>query len=47
MEVKIGNTKQPLFDGTKPDRLYYSEFGDTYNTENNVLHYGEEIQDHK
>ena len=29
VEAKIGNAKQPLFDDTEPDRVYYSAFGDT------------------
>ena len=44
VEAKIGNTKQHLFDGTNPDRLYCSDFGDTGDDDANMLHYGEEIQ---
>ena len=44
VEAKIGNAKQPLFDGMEPDRVYYSAFGDTDNTDENVLPYGEESQ---
>ena len=43
VEAKIGNTKQPLFDGTEPYRVYYSAFRDTGDTGNNLLPYGEEI----
>ena len=44
VEAKIGNAKQPLFDGSDPDRVYYSAFGDTNNADVNILTYGEEIQ---
>ena len=44
MEAKIGNAKQLLFDGMDPDRVYYSDFGDTKDSDDNVLPYGEEIQ---
>ena len=44
VEAKFGNSKQPLFDGMDPDRVYYSSFGDTEDTDNNVLPYGEDIQ---
>ena len=47
MEDKVRNSKKPLFDGTDPDRVYYSAFGDTYDADKNLLPYGEEIQDHK
>ena len=47
VEANIGNSKQPLFDGTDPDRVYYSTFWYTKNSDNNVLTYGEEIQDQK
>ena len=40
VEAKIGNAKQPLFDGTEPDRVYYSDFGDTKYSEDNLLPYG-------
>ena len=43
-EAKIGNVNQPLFHGTDPYRVYYSAFGDTKNSEDNLLTYGEEIQ---
>ena len=26
IEAKTGKSRQPLFDGTDPDRLYYSDF---------------------
>ena len=39
MKAKIGNSNQPLFGGTKPDRVYYSAFGDTNDADNNLLHY--------
>ena len=35
VEAKIGNYKQPLFDGTDPDRVYYSAFGDTEDADDN------------
>ena len=44
VETKFGNNKQPLFDGTDPDRVYYSYFGDTDNADKNLLPYGEYIQ---
>ena len=47
VEDKIGDSKQPLFDGMDPEIVYYSAFGDAGNSENNVLPYGEEIQDQK
>ena len=47
VEAIIGNAKQPLFDGTDPDRLYYSDFGDTNDSDKNFLPYGEDIQYHK
>ena len=36
-----------MFDGTDPDKVYYSAFVDTFNADNKVLHYGEDIQDQK
>ena len=44
LEDKIGNGNQPLFDGTDTDRLNCSTFGDTGNSYNNLLSYGEQIQ---
>ena len=44
MESKIVNAKQPLFDGTDPDRVYNSDYGDINYDDGNVLPYGEEIQ---
>ena len=46
-EAKIGNTKQTLFGGNKKGILYYSDFGDTNDADDNVLPYGEYIQDQK
>ena len=43
VETKIGNSKQPLFDGTEPDRLYCSTFGYTDNASYNLLPYVEKI----
>ena len=40
MEDKIENAKQPLFDGTDTEILYYSDFGDTKDAEDKVLPYG-------
>ena len=47
VEAKIGNAKQPLFDGTDPERVYYSAFGEIDDADNNVLPYGEQIQEQK
>ena len=47
MEDKSGNDKQHLFDSTYPDRVYYSDSGDTDNYDDNVLPYGEDIQYYK
>ena len=47
VEAKIGNSKEPLFDGIYPEIVYYSAFGDTKNADDNFLPYGEEIQDQK
>ena len=47
VEAKIVNADQTLFDGTDPDRVYYSDFGDTDDAGGNVLSYGEYIQDQK
>ena len=47
VEAKIGNSEQPLFNGTEPDRVYYSAFGDTNDADKNLLPYGEYIQDQK
>ena len=46
VEAKIGNAKEPLFDGMNPDIVYYNAFGDNGNADNKVLPYGEESQDH-
>ena len=43
VESKIGNSKQSLFDGTEPDILYCSAFGDTNNAVEKSLTCGEEI----
>ena len=40
VEAKIGNAKQPLFDGTDPERVYYSAFGNTDDADNSMLPYG-------
>ena len=29
VKSKIGNYKQPMFDGMDPDRIYHSAFGET------------------
>ena len=47
VEAKNVNSKQHLFDGTYPERVYCSAFGDTDDAEYNVLHYSEDIQDQK
>ena len=47
VEARIVNSKQPLFGVTYPNRVYYSSFGDTDNADDNVLSYGEDIQDQK
>ena len=47
VQAKIGNSKQPLFDGTEPYILYYSAFGDTDDADDNLLPYGGNIQDQK
>ena len=31
VEAKTVNSKQPMFDGADPYRVYYITFGDTYN----------------
>ena len=36
VEAKIGNAKLSLFDGTNPDIIYYSDFGDTGDAEKNL-----------
>ena len=41
VEAKIGNVNQPLFGDTDPDVLYYSAFGDTDNSNDNLSPYGE------
>ena len=33
VEDKVVNYKQPMFCGTDPDRIYYSSFGDTDNSD--------------
>ena len=45
VDAKIVNAKQPLFDSIDPDRVFYSYFVDTYNSEKNVTPYEEDIQD--
>ena len=47
LEAKTGNSKQPTFDGTDPEIVYYIAFGDTDDSDDNVLPYGEEIQHQK
>ena len=37
---KIGNSKQPLFDGMQPDRVYYSTIVDIEDAEVKLLPYG-------
>ena len=44
VEAKIGNAKKYMFDGMDPDRVYYSGFGDTNDSDNNLLHYGKDIK---
>ena len=44
VEAKIVNAKEPLFGGTDPDRLYYSDFRDTDDADDTVLPYGEDIE---
>ena len=45
VEDKIGNSKQPLFGGTDPERVYYSDFEETDDADDNILTYGEDILD--
>ena len=47
VQVKIGNTKQHLFDVTDPYRVYYSTLGETEDSDDSVLPYGEYIQNNK
>ena len=47
VEAKIVNSKQPIFDRTEPDRVYYSAFGDTGDPQENLLTYEEEIKKQK
>ena len=44
VETKILNAKQPLFDGTYPDRVCYSDYGETDDADDNLLPYGKDIQ---
>ena len=47
VEAKIGNSNQPPFYSTDPERVYFSASEDINNSYNNVLTYGEDIQDQK
>ena len=42
--AKIGDSKQPLFGVTDPERVYYSDFGYTKNVDDKILPNWEEIQ---
>ena len=47
VEVKIINDKQTMFYGMDSYRVYYSAFGDTNDTDNNVLPFVEDIHHQK
>ena len=47
METNIGNAKHNMFDGKELGKLYDSDFGETDDANNNILPYGEDIQDQK
>ena len=47
VETNIGNAKHNMFDGKELGKVYDSDFGETDNADNNLLPYGEDIQDHK
>ena len=47
VEAKIGNSNQPPFYSTDPERVYFGASEDINNSYNNVLTYGEDIQDQK
>ena len=47
LETKIGNHKQPLFNITVPNDLYYKAFGDDVDEDENELPYGDELLDQK
>ena len=44
VETKIANAKQPLFGGTEPYIVYYSDFGDSGNASDKMLPYNEHVQ---
>ena len=45
VESNIGNTKQPLYDGIRPYKIYYSEFYDDLDVDDVVLPYGQDLKD--
>ena len=47
VEAKIGNDNVPLYDTSTTDKIYFSDFGENDNADNNLLLYGEEIVDQK
>ena len=47
VEPKTLNSNQHMFDCTDPDKVYCSTFGDSGNSDDNLLPYAEEIQDQK
>jgi hypothetical protein len=47
LESKIGNYRQPAFNIEVPDEIYYEAFGDDTTSDDNVLPYGDEINDVK
>ena len=47
VESKIGNEKVPIYDASKPDKIYFSAFGEHDDDDDNLLPYGEEIVDQK
>ena len=47
VEVKIGNSRQPMYNQDDPDAIYYSIMNEDRDANENVLPYGEELVDVK
>ena len=47
VESKIGNNRVPIIDASDPSHIYYDAFYDDHNADDNVLPYGEEIEEAK
>ena len=47
LEALVGNYREGVFQPTSPSLIYYDDFGDRSDTDENVLPYGDKLVDAK